>query len=292
MAAREQTALAVRPGRDSGLGASGTAVDPGPPPGCRSVELMGVRVDRVDGREAIDRIMSSIEAGVGGWVITPNVDILRRIVSDPAFARLAASADLSIADGMPLVWASRLQGTSLPARVAASELVFPLTREAARLEYSLFLLGGASGTAEETAFALLDHAPAASIVGTYAPPVGFEDDDEELLRIIRMLRDSAPDIVLCAFGCPKQERLIVELRQWLPHTWFIGVGGSFTIASGHTPAAPRWMRRSGLEWLHRLRLEPRRLFRRYIVNDLPFALRLLVTSALVGVSWRRSRRGG
>ena len=216
MAAREQAVVAVRPERASGPGASRTAVDPGPPPGRPSVELMGVRVDRVDGREAIDRIMSSIEAGVGGWVITPNVDILRRIVSDPAFARLAASADLSIADGMPLVWASRLQGTSLPARVAASELVFPLTREAARLEYSLFLLGGASGTAQETAFALLDHAPAASIVGTYAPPVGFEHDEEELLRIIRMLRDSAPDIVLCAFGCPKQERLMVELRQWLP----------------------------------------------------------------------------
>ncbi len=275
MAAREQAGLAVRSEPASGPG----------------VELMGVRVDPVDGPGAIDRIMSSIEAGVGGWVITPNVDILRRIVSDPAFARLAAQADLSIADGMPLVWASRLQGTSLPARVAASELVFPLTSEAARLGHSLFLLGGAPGTAEETASALLDHAPSACIAGTYAPPAGFEHDDEELLRIIKMLRDSSADIVLCAFGCPKQERLIVELRQWLPATWFIGVGGSFTIASGHTPAAPRWMRRSGLEWLHRLRLEPRRLFRRYIVDDLPFALRLLGTSALVGLSSRRSRRG-
>jgi N-acetylglucosaminyldiphosphoundecaprenol N-acetyl-beta-D-mannosaminyltransferase len=290
MAAREQTALAVRPGRDSGLGASGTAVDPGPPPGCRSVELMGVRVDRVDGPEAIDRIMSSIEAGVGGWVITPNVDILRRIVSDPAFARLAASADLSIADGMPLIWASRLQGTSLPARVAASELVFPLAQEAAWRRKSLFLLGGAPGTAEDTAFVLLDHAPSVSIAGYYAPPSGFEDDDQEMRRIIKILSDATPDIVLCAFGCPKQERLMVELRHWLPATWFIGVGGSFTIASGQTPAAPGWMRRSGLEWLHRLRLEPRRLFRRYIVDDLPFALRLLLSSALAGLSWRRSRR--
>ena len=291
MAAREQAVLEARRAPAIGPGPRPIAVDPGAPPERPTVELMGVRVDRVDGRAAIDRIMSSIEAGVGGWVITPNVDIMRRIVSDPVFARLAASADLSIADGMPLVWASRLQGTSLPARVAASELVFPLTREAARLEYTLFLLGGASDTAQETAFALLDHAPAASIVGTYAPPMGFEHDEEELLRIIRMLRDSAPDIVLCAFGCPKQERLMVELRQWLPATWFIGVGGSFTIASGHTPKAPRWMRRLGLEWLHRLRLEPRRLFRRYIIDDLPFALRLLVTSALVGLPWRRSRRG-
>ncbi len=271
MAAREQAVLAVRP-------------EP-------AVDLMGVRIDHVDGPGAIDRITSSLEVGVGGWVITPNVDILRRIVSDPAFARLAAQADLSIADGMPLVWASRLQGTSLPTRVAGSELVFPLTREAARLGHSLFLLGGAPGTAEETAAALLHHAPSARIAGTYAPPVGFDHDDAELVRIIRMLRRSAPDIVLCAFGCPKQERLIVELRQWLPATWFIGVGGSFTIASGHTPAAPRWMRRSGLEWLHRLRLEPRRLFRRYIVHDLPFALRLLAASALAGLCSRRGRRG-
>ena len=291
MATRQEGMVAARPNTASGPPTRTTAVDPGAAPGRPSVELMGVRVDQIDGPGAIDRIMSSIEAGVGGWVLTPNVDILRRIVTDPDFARLAAQADLSIADGMPLVWASRLQGTSLPARVAGSELVFPLTREAARHGYPLFLLGGAPGTAEETAFALLDHAPTARIAGAYAPPEGFEHEDLELLRIIRMLRDNAPDIVLCAFGCPKQEQLMVKLRQWLPATWFIGVGGSFTIASGQTPVAPMWMRRAGLEWLHRLRLEPRRLFRRYIVHDLPFALRLLVTSALVGLPWRRSRRG-
>jgi N-acetylglucosaminyldiphosphoundecaprenol N-acetyl-beta-D-mannosaminyltransferase len=163
--------------------------------------------------------------------------------------------------------------------------VFPLAKEAARLQKTLFLLGGAPDTAEETAFVLLDHAPSASVVGTYAPPVGFEHDDDEMQRMIKILRDAAPDIVLCAFGCPKQERLMVELRRWLPGTWFIGVGGSFTIASGRTPAAPSWMRRAGLEWVHRLRHEPRRLSRRYLVDDLPFATRLLITSAL-----RRFRR--
>jgi N-acetylglucosaminyldiphosphoundecaprenol N-acetyl-beta-D-mannosaminyltransferase len=287
MAPRQPGVLAM----SSGPGTTVTADVAGAPSGRPCVELMGVRVDQVDSAGAIERILSSIEKGVGGWVITPNVDILRRIVSDPAFAHVAAQADLSIADGMPLVWASRLQGTSLPARVAASELVFPLTKEAARLGYTLFLLGGAPGAAEDTAHALLDDVPSECLAGTYAPPDGFERDHEEVLRIIRILRGCAPNIVLCAFGCPKQERLIVELRQWLPRTWFIGVGGSFTIASGRTPAAPPWMRRSGLEWLHRLRLEPRRLFRRYIVDDIPFALRLLAGSALVGFPLRRSRRG-
>ena len=287
MAALVPTELSGPPARASGLGTNGTALDPRVSLAPVRVDLMGALVDRVDGPTAIDRIMSSLQAGAGGWVITPNVDILRRIVSDPAFAHVAGQADLSIADGMPLVWASRLQGTPLPARVAASELVYPLASEAARHGYSLFLLGGAPGTAEETAFSLLDHAPSATIAGSYAPPMGFEQDDEEFERIIKILTDQAPDIVLCAFGCPKQERLMVQLRQWLPGTWFIGVGGSFTIASGRTPAAPAWMRRSGLEWVHRLRLEPRRLFHRYLVEDLPFAIRLLVTSALVGIDRRR-----
>jgi N-acetylglucosaminyldiphosphoundecaprenol N-acetyl-beta-D-mannosaminyltransferase len=234
--------------------------------------------------------MSSLDVGVGGWVITPNVDILRRIVSDPIFAGIAAQADLSIADGMPVVWASRLQGTPLPERVAASELVFPLATEVAQHGYRLFLLGGAPGMAEHTASLLLEHAPATRIAGTYAPPLGFEQDDEEIETMLKLLSGATPHIVLCAFGCPKQEQLMVELRRRLPSMWFIGVGGTFTIVSGRTPAAPSWMRRSGLEWLHRLALEPRRLFRRYLIDDLPFAIRLLVTSALVGLGRRVASR--
>ena len=144
--------------------------------------------------------------------------------------------------------------------------------------------------AEHTATQLVEHAPETRIAGTYAPPVGFEHHDEEIERMLELLGEANPDIVLCAFGCPKQERLMLELRQQLPGTWFIGVGGTFTIISGHTPAAPRWMRRSGLEWVHRLGLEPRRLFRRYVVDDLPFAFRLLVTSALAGLGRRRTSR--
>jgi N-acetylglucosaminyldiphosphoundecaprenol N-acetyl-beta-D-mannosaminyltransferase len=264
-----------------------TEIKPVAPP---SVAILGARVDQVDGLGAIGHIVSSLDVGIGGWVITPNVDILRRIVSDPTFAGIAAQADLSIADGMPVVWASRLQGTPLPERVAASELVFPLATEVARHGYSLFLLGGAPGMAEQTASLLLEHAPSTRIAGTYAPPVGFESDDEEIEKILELLSDATPDIVLCAFGCPKQERLMLQLREQLPGMWFIGVGGTFTILSGHTPAAPPWMRRSGLEWFHRLLLEPRRLFRRYLVDDLPFAVRLLVTSALVGLSRRRTSR--
>lgn len=267
-----------------------TAFHPVAPPSPPAVEILGARLDQVDGPGAIGHIMSSLDVGVGGWVITPNVDILRRIVSDPIFAGIAAQADLSIADGMPVVWASRLQGTPLPERVAASELVFPLATEVAQHGHRLFLLGGAPDMAEHTASLLLEHAPSTRIAGTYAPPVGFEDDAEEIERIVKLLSDASPDIVLCAFGCPKQERLMVELRRWLPGTWFIGVGGTFTIVSGQTPAAPPWMRRSGLEWVHRLGLEPRRLFRRYLVDDLPFAIRLLITSALVGFGRRVTSR--
>lgn len=253
--------------------------------GVPAVELMGVRVDNVDEAGVVERIRSSLEDGRGGWVATPNVDILRQLVADRDLAVLVEQADLVIPDGMPLVWASRLQGTPLQARVPGSELIYPLAFAAAAHGFRMYLLGGDRDVAERAADVLLARAPGLQIAGTYSPPQGFESDAREVADITRLLTTAAPDIVICAFGFPKQERLMTVLRDQLPATWFVGAGGTLTITSGRTPAAPTWMRRHGLEWLHRLRLEPRRLFRRYVIDDVPFAIRLLAVSAR-STSWR------
>lgn len=245
----------------------------------RRVYLMGVGVDDVDEDEVIDRMMSSLRQGRGGWVFTPNVDIVRQVVADDGLQRLVGDADLAIPDGMPLVWASRLQRTPLRTRVAASHLVYPLCRRAAALGYSVYLLGGSEAASARAAAALEAAAPGLSIAGCSSPPHGFESSPTETARVLESLKQAAPDIVICAFGFPKQERLMTVLCRLFPSAWFIGAGGTLTIAAGITPAAPRWMRQSGLEWLHRLRLEPRRLFRRYIIDDIPFALRLLAAAA-------------
>ncbi|MGH9306026.1 MAG: WecB/TagA/CpsF family glycosyltransferase [Acidimicrobiales bacterium] len=257
-----------------------------------SVDLFGVRLDNVTEDDVIDRIISSSIRGQGGWVVTPNVDFLRQIVADPVLAELVGGADLAIPDGMPLVWASRLQGTPLGSRVPASQLIYPLCRRAAARGLSIFLLGGEPGAAEAAGAVLTKEAPTLRIVGSYSPPLGFERDPAAIAAIIEQLAERAPEIVFCAFGFPKQERLITAIRGHLPGAWFLGVGGTFTIISGQTPHAPEWMGNAGLEWLHRLRLEPRRLFRRYVIQDAPFTLRLLVVSARRRVAKDRKRTPG
>lgn len=261
---------------------------PGPPadtaaaperPGRRRVELLGVAVDDVDEAEVVEEIASGADAGRGGWVVTPNVDILRRLVADPELRAQVASADLVLPDGMPLVWASRLRGTPLRARVPASALVLPLARALAARGIGLYLLGAAPGVAEEAGAALERVAPGLLVAGCHAPPLGFERDPAEIATIEALLETARPGVVLCAFGCPKQERLMASLAPRFPATWFLGVGGTLTMLSGRTPLAPRWVGALGLEWLYRLALEPGRLARRYLVDDAPFALRLLAWAA-------------
>lgn len=245
----------------------------------RRVDLLGVAVDSVTEAQCVDHILAELAAGRGGWVVTPNLDHLRRLVSDPDFRELCGGAELAIADGMPLVWASRLQGTPLPERVAGSSLVSSLARGAATAGRSLYLLGGDPGTAEAAAEELRRRDPALRIAGTICPPPGFDRDPAQIAALEQALRDARPDIVYVALGSPKQEQLIGRLRAALPGAWWLGIGISFSFLAGTVRRAPRWVQRLGLEWLHRLVQEPRRLARRYLLQGLPFAARLLAVSA-------------
>jgi N-acetylglucosaminyldiphosphoundecaprenol N-acetyl-beta-D-mannosaminyltransferase len=189
-----------------------------------------------------------------------------------------------VADGMPLVWASRLQGTPLPARVAGSDLVWSLTAEAALRDRSVFLLGGAPGAGDAAQERLRTNYPGARFTGTWCPPMGFEYDAAEIEKVRRLIAQARPDIVYVALGFPKQERLIAYLRSEFTSTWFLGVGFSLSFIAQQTARAPDWMIRVGLEWLHRLGQEPRRLAKRYLVQGLPFAVRLFAHSLRVRVT--------
>jgi N-acetylglucosaminyldiphosphoundecaprenol N-acetyl-beta-D-mannosaminyltransferase len=201
------------------------------------------------------------------------------------YARSAGLPRLVVADGMPLIWASRLRGTPLPERVAGSNLIWSLTARAAERGASIFLLGGNPGAAEACAERMRAEYPRVRIAGLMSPPQGFEQDERALDEIVAGLRAAAPDIVYLALGFPKQEELALELAPELPTTWFVGVGISFSFVAGQVQRAPRWMQRAGLEWLHRLAQEPRRLFRRYLVDGLPFAARMFAHAL-------KSRQGG
>jgi N-acetylglucosaminyldiphosphoundecaprenol N-acetyl-beta-D-mannosaminyltransferase len=173
------------------------------------------------------------------------------------------------------VWASRLQATPLPERVAGSTMIWALTEAAARAGTPIFLLGGSPGVAERTRQIFRERYPGVRIAGTHCPPLGFERDPEAMREVIDALRDGSPSMIYLALGHPKQEQLARRLRPLFPNAWFIGLGFSFGFVAGEARRAPAWMQRLGLEWMHRLAQEPRRLFTRYVVHGLPFALRLL-----------------
>ena len=252
------------------------------PPELPTVDLMGVELHAITESQAVQHIVAELDAGRGGMLVTPNLDHLHRSTKDLSFAALVAEADLVVADGMPLVWAAKVQDTPLPARVAGSDLIWSLSELAARRGKSIFLLGGSPGTADAAARVLGEKHPELKVAGTYCPPIGFDRDEQEVTNVARIVAEARPDIVFVALGSPKQERLICRIRQWLPHAWYLGVGISFSFVCGEVKRAPRWMQKSGLEWLHRLLQEPKRLFRRYIVVGIPFAGRLMASSA-----WRR-----
>jgi len=240
------------------------------------ISLMGVPIDALTEKQVVDQIIADWRDGHGGWVVTPNLDQLRILYGRPDLKKsIAAEATLLLADGMPLVWASKLQGTPLPGRVAGSELIWSLTAAAAAVGASIFLLGGNPGVGEKAAELMTSANPRLKIAGILSPPMGFEKDPEMVAAIKERIAAARPDLVYSCFGFPKQEWMIQQLQELLPGSWFLGLGGSLSMIAGEFRQAPVWMRRSGLEWVCRLGQEPRRLFTRYIVHDAPFAVRLL-----------------
>jgi N-acetylglucosaminyldiphosphoundecaprenol N-acetyl-beta-D-mannosaminyltransferase len=260
-------------------------------PAIGSVKLRGVSIHRLTEGACVERICTALSKGRGGTVVTPNLDHLRRCATDATFRSLVADAELVVADGMPLVWASRLQGTPLPERVAGSNLIISLSAAAAAHGHSVFLLGGAPGTAQLAGEVLRTRFPHLNVAGTCCPSEGFERDPRHVSALAEQLRTTRPDIVFVALGSPKQEKLIERLRPTLPQAWWLGVGISFSFLCGDVRRAPVWMQSAGLEWAHRLAQEPRRLFKRYVVSGLPFAADLLARSAVKGAMRRVLRRG-
>jgi N-acetylglucosaminyldiphosphoundecaprenol N-acetyl-beta-D-mannosaminyltransferase len=256
----------------------------------KRVDLMGLPVDQLTEADTIETVLDAVSAGRGGCLFTPNLHHMQAFASGSdadVYDRSSAlpGARLVVADGMPLIWASRLRGTPLPERVAGSNLIWSLTAAAARRGASIFLLGGNPGAAEACAERMRSEFPDVRIAGLSSPPHGFEKDARAIEEIVESLRAAAPDIVYLALGFPKQEELALQLAQDLPTTWFVGVGISFSFVSGEVQRAPRWMQAAGLEWIHRLVQEPRRLFRRYLIDGLPFAARMFMHAL-------RSRQGG
>ncbi len=249
------------------------------------VHLDGTGFDRITESEVVAVVREAVAAGRGGRIITPNIDILRQAQVNERVRAYLDDADLIVADGMPLVWASKLSGTPLPERVAGSSLIRSLSEGLGRDGRSIFVIGGNPATptaadgATRAAARLAEDCPGLRVAGTLCPEYGFERDEEVYAEFRAAVREASPDLVFVGLGFPKQEKVITRLRADLPKAWFIGCGAAVNFVAGDVDRAPRWMQRTGLEWAHRLGTEPRRLAGRYLRHDAPYALRLLAGSA-------------
>ncbi|QSB06171.1 WecB/TagA/CpsF family glycosyltransferase [Natronoglycomyces albus] len=236
-------------------------------------------IDNVTSDAVLAQVFASLEEGSGGHIVTPNVDILAQARRSDEARELIAQADLVVADGAPLVWASRLSRQPLPERVAGSDLIWALSAAASAEGRSVALLGGTpdpEATPTSQAVTVLQNAyPGLKTVGAWCPPIGFDLDRQQWRQLVDEMVVANPDIVMVGLGFPKQERVIRRLRADLPHTWFIGCGASIDFVAEYRKRAPKWMQRSGLEWVHRMASEPRRLVRRYAMVGIPQAAKLM-----------------
>ena len=215
--------------------------------------------------QALDRIDRLIAARRPSFFITANLNYAMLTDADPRIRNLNRQAAFVLADGMPLVWWSRLGPQPLPERVAGSDLIYGMCDRAAQRGHRIYLLGAAPGVADEAAAKLRLKYPALQIVGVECPPFRRLSADEEREQIER-IRSTKPDILFVAFGQPKGEYWIAERLDRLGVPVCVQVGATLDFVAGHVKRSPKWMQKTGLEWVYRMMQEPRRLAKRYLDN--------------------------
>lgn len=240
---------------------------------------LGVSVDVLTMAEAVAEVVSYLgvsetaPAAPGRFVVTPNLDHAVQLQENPLLRDAYAAAALVLADGMPLVWASRLTKRPLPQRVTGSDLT-PNVLGAAPRGTRVFLLGGSEEASAAAARTVEQRYPELDVVGRLSPPRGFEHDLEWTKKIVGAIRDCRAELVILGLGAPKQELWAHRHAAELPGTVLLCVGATIDFLAGTVTRAPKWMQKTGLEWVFRMLSDPGRLFRRY-AKDAWYLPRLL-----------------
>lgn len=242
-------------------------------------KLLNTYVNNVTMKETIDEICRLVEGKKKSYIVAVNVDVIMKIEKDIYLRAIAKKANLTLVDGKPLVWISKLQKRPVKAKISGSDLVPILCRVASKKKYSVFIIGGAEGVAEKAKEKLEGKLTDIRIVGTYSPPIGFENDEEEKEKINSIISYKHPDIVIACFGCPKQEKWVYENYRKYDGTVSICAGATVDFLAGNIKRAPLWMSNHGLEWLYRFTREPKRLFKRYFIDDIK----------ILGLIWKYRR---
>lgn len=215
----------------------------------------------------IREIERMIACGASHYVVAVNSDVIVKIEEDAYLKSISDQADMVLVDGKPLIWIAKKYKYPVTEKISGSDLVPKLCERAAEKGYTVYILGGKEGVAEQAKNCLAQKYPDIRIVGTYAPPLGFESDGVELSKINQQISEVSPDILLVCLGCPKQEKFVYENIGKYRAGVSICAGATVDFLAETVKRAPKWMSNCGLEWLYRFLKEPRRLFRRYFIDD-------------------------
>lgn len=232
------------------------------------MRLMNTEIDNLTMDETMDAIDSLIKEDNCSYVVTPNVDHIVQLEKDEELKRVYENASLILTDGKPLIWISNWHKTPIKEKISGSDLFPRVCDLAAKKGYTMYLLGAAEGVADKAAKNLMNKYKGLNIVGTYSPPFGFEKDKLELKKIERQIQEVHPDILIVGLGCPKQEKYMYHHCKELDVPISFGLGASIDFEAGNIKRAPRWMSEHGLEWLYRITQDPKRLAKRYLVDDM------------------------
>jgi len=232
--------------------------------------LLGVPLDNLSLAQTLEAVDEMVRSGGKGYVVTPNVDHIIQVVKNPFLAQIYENAVLSLADGMPVLWAMRFLRKKFGEKVSGSDLMPGICRLSALRGYRVFLMGGRKGIADRAARGLQNRFPTLTISDTYSPSFEFEHNQIESERMVNRVNASNSHILLMCCGTPKSELWILNNIAKLGINVAFSLGASIDLAAGQLRRAPRFLQYMGLEWFWRLYHEPRRLWRRYLVEDVPF----------------------
>lgn len=232
------------------------------------MKFLNIEVDNLTMDEALEKIDKLIIDKKPSYVVTPNVDHIVKLDTDSEFQQVYKEADLVLTDGMPLIWISKIKKTPIKEKVSGSDLFPKVCELASKRGYKVFLLGAAEGVAARAAENLKKKYDKLNIIGTYSPSFGFEEKDKEIQEIIKMINDAKPDILAVGLGAPKQEKFLYKYKEKLNVPISLAIGASIDFEAGNISRAPKWMQNIGLEWFYRLCKEPRRMAKRYLIDDI------------------------
>jgi exopolysaccharide biosynthesis WecB/TagA/CpsF family protein len=234
------------------------------------VDILNVPIDNL----SIAELLEKLESGV---VLTPNVDHLMKLQRDPEFYEIYSRADYKICDSQILIYAARFLGTPLKQKISGSDF-FPIfcQHHCHNEDIQVFLLGGAGGVAERARTRINNRIGREIIIASHSPSFGFEKSEQECLEIVDLINQTKATVLAVGVGAPKQEKWIYKYKHKLTHVKiFLAVGATIDFEAGTIKRAPKWMSQAGIEWLFRITCDPKRLWKRYLIDDLPFFWLLL-----------------